>query len=91
MALICYPAQLCSQQFTDCEVFDMQPFALDDARTKELITEVLVEMLQQKREIFYELILAALEEVGLANAICEGRQDDFVSEEVIFKILEGES
>jgi len=69
----------------------MQPFALDDARTKELITEVLVEMLQQKREIFYELILAALEEVGLANAICEGRQDDFVSEEVIFKILEGES
>ncbi len=28
--------------------------------------------------------MEALEEVGLANAIHEGRQDDFVDEEVIF-------
>ncbi len=68
----------------------MQQLTLDDPRIKELIAEVLIEMIQQKREIFYELILEALEEVGLANAIHEGRQDDFVEEEVIFKMLEGE-
>ncbi len=62
----------------------MEQLTLDDPKTKELITEVLIEMMQEKREIFYELILEALEEVGLANAIHEGRQDDFVDEEVIF-------
>ena len=42
---------------------------LDDEKTKALLTEILVAMLQQKQEIFYELILNALEEVGLANAM----------------------
>jgi len=53
---------------------------LDDAKTKELLTEVLVELMQQKRSVFYELILDALEEVGLANAILEGKDTEFVEE-----------
>ena len=61
---------------------------INDARTKELLTEVMVELIQSKREVFYEIILEALEEVGLANAIIEGRENDFVSEDVIFSILD---
>ena len=64
---------------------------LDEAKTKELIQAVLVEMLQQKRGTFYELILEALEEVGLANAIEAGRQNEFVPEERIFEILEADA
>jgi hypothetical protein len=33
---------------------------LDDEKTKALLTEVLIEMLQQKREVFYDIILDAL-------------------------------
>lgn len=62
---------------------------INDEKTKELLTEVLVEMLQQKREVFYEIVVEALEDVGLANAIVEGRQDKFVSEDKIMSILEG--
>jgi hypothetical protein len=62
---------------------------ISDEKTKELLTEVLVEMIQQKREVFYEIILEALEDVGLANAIAEGRQDEFVGEDKIMSILEG--
>ncbi len=61
---------------------------LDDAKTKELLTEVLVELLQQKRSLFYELILDALEEVGLANAILEGENTEFVEEAEIRTLLE---
>lgn len=61
---------------------------ISDEKTKELLTEVITEMIKQKREIFYEIILEALEEVGLANAIIEGRKDEFVSEERIINILE---
>lgn len=60
---------------------------LDDAKTKELLTEVLVELLQQKRGVFYELILDALEEVGLANAIAEGENTEFVPEDEIRDLL----
>lgn len=61
---------------------------LDDAKTKELLTEVLVELMQQKRGVFYELILNALEEVGLANAILEGEDTEFVEEDDIRTLLE---
>ncbi|QTA80678.1 Uncharacterized protein dnl_29890 [Desulfonema limicola] len=62
---------------------------LSDAKTKELLTEIITEMIKQKREVFYEIILEALEDVGLANAIIEGRKNDFVSEDKIYKILDG--
>lgn len=62
---------------------------ISDEKTKELLTEVLVEMIQQKREVFYEIILEALEDIGLANAIAEGRRDEFVGEDKIMSILEG--
>lgn len=63
---------------------------INDEKMKELLTQVIVELLQSKREVFYNIVLDALEEVGLANAITEGRNNDFVSEETIFSILDGE-
>lgn len=68
----------------------MESVSLNDQKTKELLTEIMVKMIQSKREIFYDIILEALEEVGLANAINEGRVNDFVSEDVIFSILDGD-
>lgn len=61
----------------------------DDTQTKELLREVLLELLQEKRSELYDLVLEAMEEVGLASAIREGRQNDFVSEEDIRAILSG--
>ncbi len=62
---------------------------ISDEKTKELLTEVLVEMIRDKREVFQEIILEAIEEVGLANAISEGRKNEFVSENEVMSILEG--
>jgi hypothetical protein len=64
---------------------------LDDDKTKVLLAEALVELLQQKREVFYELILDTLEEVGLANAILEGEETDFANESGIRVIRKGEA
>jgi hypothetical protein len=61
---------------------------ISDEKTKELMTEVIVEMIRQKREVFYDIILEALEDVGLGKAIAEGRKDDFVSEDRILSLLE---
>jgi len=60
---------------------------LSDEKAKELMTEVFVEMIRQKRELFYEIVLEALEDAALGNAIAEGRKDNFVSEDRIMEIL----
>ncbi len=65
--------------------------SMNDQKIKELIRETFVEMLREDREGFYELVLEALEEVGLANAIKEGRKNKLVSEERILKVLEGKA
>ena len=62
---------------------------INDEKMKQLLTEIIVELIQSKQEIFHEIIVDAIEEVGLANAISEGRNNDFVPEEKIFSILDG--
>lgn len=46
--------------------------------------------MQLQWQIFYEIVLTIVEEVDLANAIIKGRENDFVSEEAIFSILDKE-
>ena len=65
--------------------------SINDEKTKELLTEIIVELLKTKRNVFYDIVLEALEDVGLANAITEGRKNEFVSEDEIFSIIHGAS
>ena len=65
--------------------------SISDEKTKELLTEVIVDLLKTRREVFYDVVLEAMEEVGLANAIAEGRKNDFISEEQIFSLLDSAS
>ena len=67
----------------------MQVF-LNDEKTREMLTEVLIDLIRTRKELFAEIFREALEEVGLANAIAEGRKNEFVSEETIFTILDGD-
>lgn len=65
--------------------------SISDEKTKELLTEVLVELMKTKREMLHEIVLEALEDVGLANAISEGRAGEYVPESQIRSILEGKT
>ena len=60
---------------------------ISEDRAKELLKQVLIELLQERRDLFYEVMLDAMEEVGLANAIREGRQNECVSENDLLTVL----
>jgi len=62
---------------------------VSDDKMKILLREVIIEMIQEKKEVFYDIVVEAIEEVGLANAITEGRKDNFVEEDKILSLLEG--
>ena len=65
--------------------------SISDEKTKEMLTEILIDLIKTRKELFSEIIQEALEEVGLANAIAEGRKNEFVPEEDIFALLDGDS
>ena len=55
---------------------------------KPLIKEALNEMIRDNKEEIKEMISEAIEEIAIANAVREGRKNDYVSEKRILKTLE---
>jgi len=64
---------------------------ISEKDTKELLKGALTELLEEKRDLFLDVVLEAIEEIGLADAIREGRQNEFVSEDQVLAILKGQA
>jgi len=62
---------------------------IDEIQAKRLIKEVMIELVSERQDLFFAAILEAIEEIGLADAIREGRRNEFVTEEEI-KVILGE-
>lgn len=60
---------------------------IDETNAKRLLKEALVELMNEREDWFFALMVEAFEEAGLANAIREGRQNDLVDESKVFAIL----
>lgn len=60
---------------------------VNEDRLRLLIKESLVELIREKREEMYDLIVEAMEDVAMGRAIEEGRKGKFVSEDEIMKML----
>ena len=62
---------------------------LDRLELKGLIKEALVEIIEERRDIFRTALEEALEDIGLVRAIDEGRQSEPASREEVFAALKG--
>lgn len=67
----------------------MTTINLDEKQFKDLLKQSLIEIFEERRDLFSTVVVEALEELGLAHAIRAGRKDDFVSEEEIKSIMGG--
>lgn len=56
---------------------------IDETNAKRLLKEALIELMNEREDWFFALMVEAFEEAGLANAIREGRQNDFVDQSEI--------
>ncbi len=65
------------------------PF-LDENRLKELFKQAMTELLEERKDLFYDLFAEVIEDTALANAIREAESSESVSREAIFQALEGE-
>lgn len=64
--------------------------SVDEAIIKTLFKEALVEVIEENQDLISSILVDALEDIGLSNAIEEGEKSTKVSREEVFKILSGE-
>ena len=69
----------------------MQQIIDDKNQLKEVFKQALAELLQERRDLLYDVFTEVLEDIALANAIKEGEETEIASRKQVFKILESES
>ena len=69
----------------------MSEITLNTEQLKTLLKVAIVEILEEQKEVFTDLIVEAMEDIALAQAIKEGESTEIVSREAIFKILSQQS
>ncbi len=62
--------------------------SVDEERVKELLKQAMVELLEERRDYFYDLFAEVMEDAALANAIREGEQTEAVERAEILHILD---
>ncbi len=65
----------------------MNILSLEDKHTKDLMKQALLELFEERRDLFYALFEEVFEDVGLANAMREGENSEVVSEKEVMKAL----
>ncbi len=55
---------------------------------KELLKTAILEVLQEEKEVLYDLLAEIMEDIALERAINEGEKTETVSREAIFKVLD---
>jgi hypothetical protein len=65
----------------------MTTLSANDARLKDLLKQAVLELLEERRDLFSEIVAEAMEEAGLVNAIKEGQATYAVSKREVLKAL----
>ena len=66
----------------------MSSIIIDDQTLKELLKEALIEVLQKRPDVLRDVLAEAMEDIGLAQAIREGRNTAAVGKDAVLKALE---
>ena len=66
----------------------MSELSLNETQLKDLMKTAILEIFQERRDLFQDLITEALEDMALLKAIDEGKDSQVVSRETVFAILE---
>jgi hypothetical protein len=67
----------------------MNILSLEDKHTKDLMKQALLELFQERRDLFADLFDELIEDVGLGNAMREAEGSGIVSKEEVMTILRG--
>ncbi len=65
----------------------MTVLSANDAHLKELLKQAMLELFEERRDLFSEIIAEAMEDAGLFKAVKEGQTTYTVSKKEVLKTL----
>jgi hypothetical protein len=65
--------------------------SLDEKQLKELFKQAMTELFEERKDLFYDVIVEVIEEASLVNAIRAGEASEPISREAVFRILDGQA
>jgi hypothetical protein len=63
----------------------------DENLLKDIVKQAMIELLDERKDLFYSLVAEVIEDAALVRAIREGETSAYVSRSNIFDHLEGEN
>ncbi len=66
----------------------MANVTLDETQVKDLFKQAIEELLEERKDLFYDLMVEIIEDLALLKAIKEGEDTEPVSREEVFQVLE---
>jgi hypothetical protein len=69
----------------------MQQVIDDENQLKEVIKQAFAELLQEQRDLLYDVFSEVLEDIALVNSIKEEENTEIVDINQVFQILESKS
>lgn len=64
---------------------------IDEQKMKRIVKEALLELLEERQGLFYELVSEVIEDAGLTQAIKEGEESEYTSRDEVFAVLDDDS
>ena len=66
----------------------MRHASLSETQVKELLKQAFVELLEERRDLLYDLFAEVIEDFALARAIEQGESTESVSKAEVLRVLE---
>jgi len=63
----------------------------NEDQLKAVFKAAIIEVIEDKRDLFKELLYEAIEEIAMVRAIEEGRQSEYISREDVFKLFKDQA
>jgi spore coat polysaccharide biosynthesis protein SpsF (cytidylyltransferase family) len=67
--------------------YDMETL-IDEKKIKDLFKQAIIEAIEEKKEVVYDLLVEVMEDIAMVRAIQDGENSGPASRDEIFQILE---
>lgn len=66
----------------------MSQITIEEDQLKDVFKKALIEVIDQKKDLLYNVVAEVLEDIAMVNAIKEGESSESISKKEVYDILE---
>jgi signal transduction histidine kinase len=69
----------------------MKDITTDSGKLKEVLKQAIIEAMEEKRDLVHDLLVEAMEDLGMIRAIQQGEDSETASRDEVFNLLKGKA